>query len=116
MRIAIGLLGTALLLAGCMHHKPASHPAPPVSSPQPKPVIKPDLRTAGHVAMVNTEGRFVVINFPSGAMPATGQRLNIYHNGLKTGEVTVTGPQRENDTVADITAGEVQLHDEVRME
>ena len=41
-------------------------------------------------------------------------RLSVYRNGLKVGEVKVTGPQHENDTVADIIAGDVQLHDEVR--
>src|SRR5271157_3575289 len=112
MRIAIGLLGATLLLAGCVHHKPAPNPAPPVRSQQAKAVIKPDLRPSGRVAMVNVEARFVVISFPPGPMPQTDQRLSVYRNGLKVGEVKVTGPQRENNTVADITAGDVRLHDE----
>ncbi len=116
MRIAIGLLGATLLLAGCVNHKPAPNPAPPVRSQQPKAVIKPDLRASGRVAMVNAEARFVVVSFPPGPMPQTDHRLSVYRNGLKVGEVKVTGPQRENDTVADITAGDVQLHDEVREE
>ena len=116
MKIAIGLLGAALLLAGCVHHQPAPNPAPPVGSQQPKAVIKPDLRASGRVAMVNAEARFVVISFPPGPVPPTDHRLSVYRNGLKVGEVKVTGPQRENDTVADIIAGDVQLHDEVREE
>ena len=116
MKIAIGLLGAALLLAGCVHHKPAPNPAPPASSQQPKAVIKPDLRASGRVAMVNAEARFVVISFPPGSVPQTDHRLSVFRNGLKVGEVKVTGPQRENDTVADIITGDVQLHDEVREE
>ena len=40
--------------------------------------------------------------------------MNVYRGGLKVGEVKVTGPQRENETVADIIAGDVQPHDEIR--
>jgi PBP1b-binding outer membrane lipoprotein LpoB len=116
MKIAIGLLGAALLLAGCVHHKPAPNSAPPVRSQQPKAVIKPDLRVSGRVAMVNAGARFVVITFPPGPVPQTDHCLNVYRNGLKVGEIKVSGPQRENDTVADITAGDVQLHDEVKEE
>ena len=116
MKIAIGLLSATLLLAGCVHHKPAPNPPPPLRSQQPKAVIKPDLRTSGRVAMVNAEARFVVINFPPGPVPQPDHRLNVYRNGLKVGEVKVTGPRRENNTVADIIAGDVQLRDEVREE
>jgi hypothetical protein len=116
MRIAIGLLGAALLGAGCAHHQPAANPAPPASSQQPQAVIKPDLRASGQVAMVNAEARFVVISFPPGPTPQMDHRLSVYRNGLKVGEVKVTGPQHENDTVADIISGDVQLRDEVREE
>jgi hypothetical protein len=47
-------------------------------------------------------------------MPQTDHHLGVFRNGLKVGEVKVTGPQHENDTVADIITGEIQLHDEVR--
>ena len=116
MKSAIGLLGATLLLAGCVHHKPAPNPVPPPRSQQPKAVIKPDLRVSGRVAMVNAGARFVVITFPPGPVPQTDHCLNVYRNGLKVGEIKVSGPQRENDTVADITAGDVQLHDEVKEE
>ncbi len=101
-----------------MHRQPASKPAPPVASQQPKPVsqpvIKPDLQISGQVAMVNAGAKFVVVTFPPGPMPQPGQRLIIYHNGIKAAEVKVTGPQHENDTVADIISGDIQLHDEAR--
>jgi hypothetical protein len=120
MRSAIGVLSAALLLTGCMHHKPApgpAEPAPPVmSQPPPSAVIKPDLQATGRVAMVNAEARFVVISYPPGSALPTDQRLNVYRNGEKVGEIKVTGPQHENNTVADIVSGDVQLHDEVRAE
>jgi hypothetical protein len=118
MRIAIGLLGASLLLAGCIHHNqtPAPKPAPPVATQPPKPVIKPDLRQAGRVAMVNVAARFVVISFPPGPMPQADRRLSVYRDGVKVGELKVTGPQRDNDTVAEIVSGEIQLNDEVRVE
>ena len=115
MRTAIGLLGAALLLAGCAHRADQPNPAaPPVRTQQPKTVIKPDLQASGRVAMVNGEAHFVVLSFPPGPMPQTDHHLGVFRNGLKVGEVKVTGPQHENDTVADIITGEIQLHDEVR--
>jgi hypothetical protein len=66
--------------------------------------------------LVNNEARFVVINFPPGAIPQPGQSLNVNHLGLKTGEVKITGPQRGNDTVADLITGQAYVGDEVRGE
>ena len=42
------------------------------------------------------------------------QRLNLYRNGLKAGEIKVTGPQLDENVVADIVAGDAQLGDEAR--
>jgi hypothetical protein len=47
-------------------------------------------------------------------MAAIDQRLNVYRGGLKVGELIVTGPQREDSIVADVTAGEARTGDEVR--
>jgi hypothetical protein len=117
MKIAIGLSCATLLLAGCAHNAPASNPSmSPGNAPPPRAIIKPDLQTSGQVAMVNSEARFVVLSFPPGPVPQPDQRLNVYRNGLKVGEVKVSGPQHENDTVADIVAGDVQVRDEVRSE
>ena len=68
----------------------------------------------GKVAVVNTPARFVVLNFPLGKMAAVDQRLNLYRRGLKVGEVKVTGPQREDNIVADLVAGEAEVGDEAR--
>ena len=111
MRMVIGVLCAATLLGGCATHK-ASAPKPAPA----KTVVTPDLRPVGQVAMVNAQARFVVISYPPGAVPKPGQRLNVWRNGLKVGEVQVTGPQLDNNTDADILAGDVQVRDQTREE
>jgi hypothetical protein len=49
-------------------------------------------------------------------MPALQQRLGLYRANAKVGEVKISGPQRDNNIVADIIAGECQIGDEVRPE
>lgn len=66
----------------------------------------------GKIAKVNAT--FVVLTFPVGGIPPIGQKLNVYRKGAKIGEVKVTGPQRDTNTVADIISGELQVNDEVR--
>jgi hypothetical protein len=112
MRYAIGLLCAAWLLAGCAHSKPSG----PLSAKRPAPYVTPDLRPVGHVALVNNEARFIVITFPPGAVPQAGQPMNVNHHGLKIGEVKITGPQRDNDTVADLVSGDAYVGDEVKRE
>jgi hypothetical protein len=80
------------------------------------PVVTRGHAVAGRVASVNTAGRFVVLTFPLGAMPAMDKRLNVYRSGLKVGEVKVTGPQLDINIDADILAGECQIGDEVKEE
>jgi hypothetical protein len=110
-----GILCAAALLCGCASHK-ASAPKPAANNAPAKTDVTPDLRPAGQVEMVNAEARFVVVNYPPGGVPKPGRRLNVYRGGMKVGEVKVTGPERDNNTVADILAGEVQIHDQTREE
>jgi hypothetical protein len=49
-------------------------------------------------------------------MPQTGQTFFIYRAGMKMGQVKITGPQRDNDTVADLVEGDAQEGDEVRQQ
>jgi hypothetical protein len=77
-------------------------------------IVTPENALVGKVALVNAVGRFVVLNFPLGKMAAVEQRLNLYRRGLKVGEVKVTGPQREDNIVADLVAGEAEVGDEAR--
>ncbi len=66
------------------------------------------------VVSYNEAGRFVVLNFPLAQMPGVERRLFIYRQGAKVGEVKITGPQRDNITVADLISGEAQPGDEVK--
>ena len=55
-----------------------------------------------------------MLSFPVGQMPKPDQSLFLYRDGMKVGEVKITGPQRENNIVADLVTGEAQVGDEVR--
>ncbi len=126
MRSGYPILLAAAILAGCARPKPrvdasaGRAASPPVNSAPLSPgtnagaIVTLGGPRKGKVASVNADGRFVVLSFPIGSLPAFGTRLNIYRAGMKVGEVTVAKPQLDNNTVADITAGECQLGDEVR--
>jgi hypothetical protein len=125
----ISSLGAWLLVAvlanGCVlfhHHRTAAaspaqnsaYLAPATPSAPLNPIVTPDNSLTAKVATYNAAGRFVVLSFPVGQMPNLNQTLFLYRNGLKAGEVKVTGPQRDNDVVADLVAGTAQAGDEVR--
>lgn len=110
-----------LALAGCVHHRDkspagfadvsaASATAPGLQ----RALVTPDTGLVGKVTRANAEGRFVVLNFPLAHYPRIEQRLAVYRAGVKVGEVRVSGPQIEDNFVADLTAGEAQPGDEVR--
>lgn len=73
-----------------------------------------DDSVGGRVASVNPTLRFVVMDFPLRRMPALEQRLNVYRNSQKVGEVKVTGPSLDTTIAGDIITGEAQIGDEVR--
>ena len=54
------------------------------------------------------------MSFPIGQMPQINQTLFLYRGGLKVAELKVTGPQSENNIVADLISGDAQVSDEVR--
>ncbi len=107
-------------LAGCAEHRAAFSPLPadppgavaarPTSADLPRPnrplIVTPENALAGKVAKVNAQAGFVVLNFPPGRMPAMAQRLALYRHGLRVGEVKITGPQNDDDVVADVLIGE----------
>jgi len=105
----------ALALSGCSWMKGAKKPAKeqPAGAPA-TPATAPVNAMVGKVALVNGTARFVVVNFPLGKMAAVDQRLTLYRHGLKVGEVKVTGPQRGDNIVADLVAGEAEIGDEAR--
>ena len=95
---------------------PPAAPAPETQPAQPAPVVTPDNSLAGKIVDYNAVGRFVVINFPVGQMAKMDQTFFIYRNGLKVGEVKITGPQSDNSIIADLVNGEAQTGDDARSE
>lgn len=120
MRYFLGVFAVVgFLLAGCARHKAEEYgnvPGPSQTAAElPPSIITADNSLRGKVATFNAAGRFVIMEFPIGHMPSVGQKLFVYRNNLKVGEVTVTGPQRDDRTVGDLTTGEAQRNDEIRV-
>ena len=101
------------LLPSAPHPEKTKHAANPATITAPKPIVTPDFSLAAKVVSVNTVGRFVVLSFPASQMPKLEQTLFLYRAGLKTAAVRVTGPQQENNIVADLVSGEAQVGDTV---
>jgi hypothetical protein len=93
---------------------PEQKPPPIPPAAEPKLIVTPENSLIGKVATVNASARFVVLSFPVGHLPPVEQKLNVNRRGLKVGEVKITGPQLDENIVADITAGDVEPGDEVR--
>ena len=107
------LLLTGMLVAGCATKK-AAHPETSATVAAAQTIVNPDASLTAKVASYNAAGHFVVLSFSVGQMPKADQALFLYRAGLKVGEVKITGPQRDNNVVADLVTGEVQVGDEVR--
>ena len=106
------VLAAGILASGCVFHK-AKTPAPAPAAAT--VIVTPDTSLAASVVRCNPAGRFVVLNFPPGRMPAVGQSFFLYRAGLKQGEVKISGPRDDNNNiVADIVTGDAQVGDEVR--
>ena len=115
------MLFFALALSGCSWMKAAKKPAkaqPRAGAPATPATIKRERSRKmpwwAKSPWSTEPARFVVLNFPLGKMAAAEQRLNLYRRGSKVGEVKVTGPQREENIVADLVAGEAEIGDEAR--
>lgn len=81
-----------------------------------KPVVTRIETGSGRIAWVNSDLRFVVLDFALKPVPAVDRRLSVYRGVRKVGEVKVTGPAREGNIAADLVAGEALVGDEVRDE
>ena len=111
------LLALALAIVGCKSKPPEFAEVPPPSqgvAGNTKPIIKSADSVTGKVISYNAIGRFVVVNFPVNRVPAVGQTMFVYREGLKVGEIKITGPQRDDNIVADLVNGEVRKSDDVR--
>jgi hypothetical protein len=108
------LVAAAVAIAGCASNKEPKY-ADIAGTPTPQnPVVKSADGLTGKIASYNSIGRFAVLNFPVTQMPPVGQTLFVFRDGLKVGEVKVTGPQKDDNIVADLTKGEAQTGDQVR--
>jgi hypothetical protein len=88
--------------------------APTEVKATPELIVTPDDTLTGTVVSVNEVGRFVVVRFPLGRVAALDGKLFVYRQGLKVAELKVTGPQRDDHTVADIRSGTCRVGDEIR--
>lgn len=127
MRILLTIILPGLLaLAGCAHQRDGFNtqgfnqlPAPAVPRPQlpataPEIIVTPEPSLSGKIVKVNSGGRFVILNFPIGHLPAIEQQMNVYHLGMKVGEVRVSGPQLDDNIAGDLLRGTAQVGDEVK--
>ena len=98
-------------IAGSLPPAPPVSPAPEPKKPVPAPVTetkkapakKPDLIVtperglSGKVVTYNDTGRFVVVDFPTGNLPAADRRMFVYRSGLKVGEVKINSWQHKQN-------------------
>jgi hypothetical protein len=124
MRLSLILLVFAFGLAGCAHKQTdakfsglavgGAGGATGQTGTNSKLIVTPEFTLTGKVIRVNSGARFVVLKFPIGHMPAVDQQLVIYRRGLKVGDAKVTGPQMDDNIVADLLEGQVEVGDQVR--
>jgi hypothetical protein len=93
---------------------PASPSAQPTEDAPAETGVRMDRRVYGRIVSVNSALRFVVMDFAVWRMPALDQRLYVYRNEQRIGEVKVTGPSVDTTVAGDLTAGEARPGDEVR--
>ena len=110
-------LAFVVVVSGCASNPTENSGAsgnPPKATASGRAVVKPSDALTGKVVSYNVVGRFAVLNFPVTRMPAMDQTLFLYRDGLKVGEVKITGPQKDDNVVGDITVGDAKAGDEVR--
>lgn len=117
LKLHLLLLACVVAIAGCASKKSSEFgdvPGPSPAVTAGNPIVKPSAVLNGKVVSFNTVGRFAVLNFPMTRMPGLDQTLFLYRDGLKVGQVKITGPQRDDNIVADLVNGEAKAGDEVR--
>lgn len=112
--LLLALLTGALVCGACAGRKTEkAQPKPSRATVAKAPVVVPSKALMGKVLQANQSARFVVLVFPVGQMPADEQVLSVYRDGRKVGEVKITGPQKDDKTVADVMSGEAEVGDQV---
>ncbi len=119
--LLVPLLAAALCCGtGCAGRKknaPAGVEQPRANKTRSKPAprVLAASEMAGRVVKVNPTARFVVLNFPVGTLPESGANFGLFRGGLKVADVRITGPQLDDNVVADVLAGDAQPGDEARV-
>jgi hypothetical protein len=108
------VLVSAVLSSGCSMFQNQPGTVRPAIRAGAKNIITPDLSLSAKVVSVSLIGRFVVLSFPARQMPNLQQTMFLYRDGLKVAEVKITGPQQEDNIVADLVFGEANVGDIVR--
>ncbi len=107
MRILYALIFASVWLTGCAGPSatgPADWAAGPVA-------VEPAPAT---VTLVNSELRFVVIDFGDTTMRGIGATVELFRGETKTATVRLTEPARGRFITADILDGEPRAGDKVR--
>ena len=86
----------------------------PMAQDTPPPVPAQFAASPARITSVNSDYRFVVLDFTGRVMPAIGTRLNVYHGDAPVGVVQITEPVRARFATADIVEGEVRVGDEAQ--
>jgi len=109
------ILFLALLLSACAHTSTGGtvKPPRPPAAPNKTSITSINL-PAGKIVLVNADLRYVVVDFGPNRRPRPEQKLNIYREGQKVGEITVSAQARDQNFAADIVAGEIRVGDDVR--
>jgi len=113
----------AVLLSGCVRPGTTDFgPATSTSLAKPSqsgPVVStnftyvPIMAITGKVVMSNPKARFVILSLAPGVFPPKGTRLFAYRNGVRVGEIKISGSQWDDKTVADILQGDLQINDQI---
>ncbi|MFM1943328.1 MAG: hypothetical protein RI897_2310 [Verrucomicrobiota bacterium] len=108
LSLAITSLVYLLSLPGCTNPTTANRP----SSTPPAEVL-PDERPRGRIVTVNLPLRYVVMDFELSTPPEIGQRMDVFREGLKIGEVQLSGPIMGSAAAGDIVTGQAAVGDTV---
>lgn len=119
MRFASVLLTGLLAATGCSSPpKPrgsASGTARPTADTNAL-IVMPSASVRGKIVVLNPVARYVIVSYPLGHIPQPERRMGVYRDGLKVGEIKMGAQRIDTNAVADITAGDCRVGDEVREE
>jgi len=115
------LLGAGCMSGGATGRGPTGANSPNAEAPETKdseetPLVERDNSPRGIVQQVNQDLRYLVIDFAAWQMPKLQDRLGLYRQGRKVGEVLVTGPVMGTTVAGDLVRGEGRPGDIVRLD